>query len=55
MSKVSMKIGSESTFNDGSVGCTVAYATGSVMTVALTGFGYLSWKHLNSGNKPSPG
>ena len=36
-----MKIGSDSTFNGGSFGCKVGYATGSVTTVALTGFGYL--------------
>ena len=36
-----MKIGSDSTFNSGSFGCTVGYATGSVTTVALTGYGYL--------------
>jgi hypothetical protein len=39
MSKEWMKIGSESTFNDGSFGCMVFCATGSVMKVALTGFG----------------
>jgi len=36
-----MKIGSDSTFNDGSYGCTVVSATGSVTQVALTGYGYL--------------
>jgi hypothetical protein len=42
MSKEWMKIDSESTFNDGFLGCTVVWAIGSVMKVALTGFGYLS-------------
>jgi hypothetical protein len=41
MSKGLMKIGFESTFNGGSVGCTVVCATGSLMKVALTGFDYL--------------
>ena len=36
-----MAIDSDSTFNGGSYGCTVGYATGSVTQVALTGFGYL--------------
>jgi hypothetical protein len=36
-----MKIGSDSTFNGGSVGCTVVCAAGSLTQVALTGFGYL--------------
>ena len=31
----------DSTFNDGLLGCTVGYATGSVAQVALTGYGYL--------------
>ena len=43
MSKEWMNIDSESTFNGGSVGCTVGYVIGSVMKVALTGYGYLSW------------
>jgi hypothetical protein len=42
MSKELMKIDSESTFNGGFLGCTVGYAIGLVMKVALTGFGYLS-------------
>jgi hypothetical protein len=42
MSKEWMKIGFDYTFNGGSVGCMVGYARGSVMKVALTGFGYLS-------------
>ena len=37
-----MKIGSESKFNSGFFGCTVVCAIGSVMKVALTGYGYLS-------------
>jgi len=41
MNKELMKIGSESTFNGGFLGCTVVCATGSVTQVALTGFGYL--------------
>ena len=36
-----MKIGSDSTSNGGSFGCTAGYATESVTQVALTGFGYL--------------
>jgi hypothetical protein len=36
-----MKIDSGSTFNGGFFGCTVVSATGSVIQVALTGFGYL--------------
>jgi hypothetical protein len=43
MSKEWMKIGFESTFNGGSVGCTVVCATGSLIKVALTGFGYVFW------------
>jgi hypothetical protein len=42
MSKDWMKIGSDSTINGGSFGCTVAYSKGSITQVALTGFGYLS-------------
>ena len=41
MSKEWMKIDSENTFNGGSVGCTVGYARGSVMKVALTRSGDL--------------
>ena len=41
MSKVSMKIDSESKFNGGFLGCTVVCATGSFTQVALTGFGNL--------------
>jgi hypothetical protein len=39
MSKELMNIGFDSTSSVGSVGCTVACAKGSVMKVALTGFG----------------
>jgi hypothetical protein len=38
-----MKIDSDSTFNGGFHGYTVDYATGSVIQVALTGYGYLYW------------
>ena len=38
-----MKIGSDSTFNGGSVGRSVVCAAGSVTQVALTGYGYLSY------------
>jgi len=41
MSKEPMNIDSESTFNGGSVGCTVVCAIGFIMKVALTGYGYL--------------
>ncbi len=41
MSKEWMKIGSEITFNGGLVDRTVDCAKGSVMRVALTGFGYV--------------
>jgi hypothetical protein len=41
MSKEWMKIASDSTFNDGSFGRSVGFATGSLTQVALTGFGYL--------------
>jgi hypothetical protein len=54
MSKASMKIDSESTFNGGFLGCTVGYATGSVMKVALTGYGYLSWNISTSETKQAP-
>ena len=40
MSKEWMKIDSESTFSGGFFGCMVDYATGSVIQVALTGYGY---------------
>ena len=36
-----MKIGFDRSFNCGSFGYTVGYATGSVTKVALTGYGYL--------------
>ena len=36
-----MKIGSDSMFNGSFLGCTAGYATGSVIQVALTGYGYL--------------
>jgi hypothetical protein len=49
-----MKIDSDSTFNDGSVGCTVVNATGSVTQVALTGYGYLSWNISTSETKQAP-
>jgi hypothetical protein len=38
MSKEWVKIDSESTFNDGLLGCIVGYAAGSVKRDALTGF-----------------
>jgi hypothetical protein len=41
MSKEWMKIGSDSTFNGGTYGCTAGYATGTATQVALTGHGYL--------------
>ena len=37
--KKMMDIDSDSTFNGGSFGCIVSYATGSVKRDALTGFG----------------
>ncbi|MEI6268530.1 MAG: reverse transcriptase domain-containing protein [Methylococcaceae bacterium] len=54
MSKVSMKIDSDCSFNIGSVGCMVGYVTGSVMKVALTGFGYLSWNISTSKTNLAP-
>jgi hypothetical protein len=54
MSKAWMKIGSESTFNDGFLGCTVVCAIGSIMKVALTGYGYLSWNISTSETKQAP-
>ena len=54
MSKEWMKIDSESTFNGGSVGCTVGCAIGSVMKVALTGFGYMYWNIYTSETKQAP-
>ena len=36
-----VKIDIDSTFNNGLLGYTVGYATGSVTKVALTGYGYL--------------
>ena len=49
-----MKIGSDSTFSDGSFGCTVVYATGSLTKVALTGYGYLSWNISAAETKQAP-
>jgi hypothetical protein len=54
MSKGLMKIDSEGTFNDGFFGCTVVCATGSVMKVALTGYGYLYWNISTSETKQAP-
>jgi hypothetical protein len=41
-------------FNDGSVDCTVVCAIRSVMMVALTGFGYLSWNSSTAETKQAP-
>jgi hypothetical protein len=41
MSKEWMKIDSVGTFNGGSYGYIVGFATGSLTQVALTGYGYL--------------
>jgi hypothetical protein len=54
MSKEWMKIDSESTFNDGLLGCTVVCAIESVMKVALTGFGYLFWNISTSETNLAP-
>ena len=54
MSKKWMNIDSDNTVNGGSVGCKVSYATGSVMKVALTGFGYLYWNISTSETKQAP-
>jgi hypothetical protein len=48
MSKEWMKIGSDSTFNGGSFGCTAGYVIGSLTQVALTGYGYLSLNGVKS-------
>jgi hypothetical protein len=48
-----MAIGSDSTFNDGLLGCTAGYATGSAPQVALTGYGSLYWNIIVSDIKAS--